>query len=211
MNGSNTGFYNTFNIDAFSSYLTSISYNKLPEDKRKFLVTTGQYGLEQFHKAEAARISSAYPWLRNNDNYKMGADGKVSLKEGQIMNHTLLNGIEIDLMHDPMLDNPITVGKIAHPSGGFVSSYIYNIWDFGTTNGEPNIAKVAIKGDEEYMIYVPGMRDPYSAGGMSNNPTQAAHSIDGYEMHKMINASIRIKNPLKTGRYMPNIYKSLGY
>lgn len=211
MQGSNIGFYNTFNLDAFASYLTSISYNKLPEDKRKFLVTTGQWGMEQFHKANATRISSAYPWMRSGANYVMGSDGKVSLKEGQITKIQLLNGIEIELMHDPMLDNPVTVGKIPHPNGGFVSSYIYNIWDFGTTNGESNIAKVAIKGDEEYFRYVPGMRDPFSPGGKGSNPDMAAHSIDGYEMHKMMNGSVRIKNPLRTGRYMPNIYKSLEY
>jgi len=209
MQGSNLGFYNNFNLDALTDFAMKMSYNKIPEDKRKFVISTGQFGLYQFHKAASLKASTM-PWLRSPHNFKVSGN-KVELNEGQIMSYISVNGIEFHLIHDPMLDSPITAGKIPHPNGGYVSSYIYNIWDFGTDNGEPNIQKVAIKGDEEYMRYVPGLRDPFTPGGMGASNSMAAHGIDTYEVHKMINCSIRIKNPLRTARYMPNIYKSLGY
>lgn len=209
MNGSNMGFYNTFNMDAFASFLGDVSYNKIPEDKRSFLITTGQKGLEQFHRAAQTKYG-AYPGIYEQ-NHKVWNGNEVTLREGQIKKFVWLNGIEAYVMHDPMLDSPTTVGKIPHPDGGYVSSYVYNIWDFGTDGGEANIAKVAIKGDEEYFIYVNGLRDAYTPSGSGMNPTPAAHAIDGYELHKMYNTSIRIKNPLRTARYLPNMYKSLGY
>lgn len=211
MAGSNLGFYNNFSLDGFTDFLMKISYNKLPEDKRKFVVTTGQFGLYQFHKAAQLK-ASVLPGMRYNDYLRPSSKGtKYELDEGQIMRYIFVNGIEVDVIHDPMLDSPVTVGKITHPLGGWVSSYIYNIWDFGTENGEPNIQKVAIQGDEEYMRYIPGLRDPFTPGGNGQNPAPAATAVDTYEVHKMINVSVRIKNPLKTGRYMPSLYKALGY
>lgn len=207
MNGSNLGFYNIFNLDGFTDFLSAVSYNKLPEDSRKFLVTTGQFGAIQFHKA-AQMKGATIPWLRSDVNF---SDGGHTLDEKQIKKYIFLNGIEINIMIDPMLDSPITAGKMLHPQGGYVSSYIYNIWDFGTTQGEPNIAKVNIKGMEEYIKYLPGFRDPYSAGGLGQNMAMVASMKDGYEIRAMKIGSVRIKNPLKTGRYMPSIYKSLGY
>lgn len=210
MSGSNLGFYNNFSLDALTDFAMKISYNKIPEDKRKFVVSTGQYGLYQFHKAAQLK-SSTLPGMRYDQYLKSAGSGKLSLEEGQIIKYVTVNGIEFNLIHDPMLDSPVTSGKIPHPLGGWVSSYIYNIWDFGTDNGEPNIQKVAIQGDEEYMRYVPGLRDPFSAGGLGASNSMAAHGVDTYEVHKMMNTSIRLKNPLKSGRFMPNIYKSLGY
>ena len=61
------------------------------------------------------------------------------------------------------------------------------------------------------MRYVPGLRDPFSPGGKGENPGMAASGVDTYEVHKMVNTSVRIKNPLKTGRYMPSLYKALGF
>lgn len=207
MEGSNIAMYNNFSIDAFTDFLTQISFNKIPEDKRKFLVSTGTFGLTQFHKAASQKMSQI-SYLRSDHNIKM-VNGKVQLDEGQIMSVKSLNGIEISLMYDPMLDSPTVLGKVQHPNGGPVSSYIYNIWDIGTTNGKPNIQKVAIKGDEEYTSYVPGLRDPFTPGSLSQNMTMAAHGVDTYEVHKMYNASIMLRNPLKAARYIPNIYKAV--
>lgn len=202
MQGSNLGFYNNFSVDAFSDFLMQLSYNKLPEDKRVFLVTTGEYGRYQFRKAMAQKMSQT-PWLRTDANLK----GKTFV-DIQIEEYTDLNGITIKLMVDPMLDSPVTVGKIQHPNGGWVSSYIYNIWDIGTADGKPNIQKVAIQGDEEHFIYIEGLRSPFSPGGKGMNPRPASNAVDGYELHKMMNASIMIRNPLRTGRYLPNLHRA---
>jgi len=209
MAGSNLGFYNVFNLDGFTDFLMGISYNKLDESDRRFLVTTGEFGMYQFHKAVAAKMAT-YAWLRSDHNVQV-VNGKVNVTEGQITKFDWINGITIEMMVDKMLDSPVTAGKISNPNGGYISSYIYNIWDFGSDKGEPNIAKVGIKGWEEFMAYRPGFRDPYSPGGLGSVPHPVADMQDAYQLSKMCITSVRIKNPLRTGRYMPSTYKALGY
>lgn len=202
--GGNNSFYNNFSIDGLLDFLIGISFNKVPEDKRKFLITTGAYGELQFHKA-AERLLGTKVWYRS-DRHIQQTGATATYTEGQITKMVLTGGIEIELMRDPMLDSPTTVAKVPHPNGGFVSSYCYNIWDIGTSNGAANIQKVAIKGVEEFTRYIPGLRDPFTpnAQGMAMGATP----VDGYEVHKMINGSLMIVNPLRCGRYLPTIYKS---
>ena len=209
MAGSHTGQYNIFNIDVFADFLLQVSYGRINEDSRKFVVTTGEYGFMQFHR-ELQKKLSAYNYFRSDHNLEKNADGKMQVNEKQITSYVYLNGIEILLMKDPMLDSP-TVGKFKLPGGGYVTSYNYNIWDFGTVNGEANIQKVAIKGNKEYTIYIPGLRNPFTPNGMGMNPTPAASSVDGYSLHKMINGSIMIKNPLRCGRWLHAAYVGGSY
>lgn len=210
MQGSNNGFYNVFNIDAFTYFLMGISYNKLAEDSRDFLVTTGEYGRIQFHQAVQAKMGQ-YGWLRSDVNIKNVSATGMGIAESQIETFTWLNGIKIRIMVDKMLDSPVSAGKMLHPNGGYLSSYIYNIWDFGTNNGEPNIRKVAVKGDEEYYKYVPGFRDPFTPGALGTSMTSTTNMEDAYEIGGMKIGSVVIENPLKTARYMPNLYKYMGY
>jgi hypothetical protein len=205
LKGGNISYYNNFSIDGLLDFLTGLSFNKIAEDKRNFLITTGSYGKVQFHRA-AERYLSQKSWYRSDRNISTSGD-TATFNEGQIDSLVLPGGIKVDIMIDPMLDSPTTVAKIPHPMGGSVSSYIYNIWDIGTANGEQNIQKVAIKGDEEYMRYLPGMRDPFSpnGGGMQI----AVSPVDGYEVHAMANCSLRVTNPLRCGRYLPTIYKGV--
>lgn len=210
MQGGNNGFYNVFNIDAFTYFLQGISYNKLNEDSRDFLVTTGEYGALQFHQAVQAKMGQ-YAWLRSDMNFKNISDMNVSIQEGQIRSFDWINGIKVRIMIDKMLDSPISAGKMRHPNGGYISSYIYNIWDFGTNGGEPNIRKVAVKGDEEYYKYVPGFRDPFTPGAMGTSMTMTTNMEDAYEIGGMKIGSVVIENPLRTARYMPSVYKYLGY
>jgi hypothetical protein len=146
-------------------------------------------------------------WLRHDGNLKFMGD-KASLNEGQFVEYTFVNGIKFKVMLDPMKDDPIR-NKLIHPEGGLASSYIYDIWDAGTTNGKANIMKVSVKGSEEFFRYIPGMRDPFSAGGagMNPSPVMTASPVDGYTVMKLFIGGVMINNPLKTGRIIPSILR----
>lgn len=199
MQGGNLMFYNTFSLDALTDFAMQISVGKLPEDKREFILSTGQYGAYQFHKAASQKLSGL-TYFRSDHNIKTDGN-KFVLDEGQIMSYVSINGIKFHLMIDPMKDSWI-INQIPHPQGGLASSYTYDIWDIGTTNGEPNIMRVAVKNQEEFFRYIPGMRDPFTPGANSQNPTMTASPVDGYKIMKMFIGSIMLKNVYKTGRIM---------
>lgn len=196
---SNQYFYNTFDLDWLTEIALGLSVGKLPEDQRRFVLSTGEYGAYQFHKAVQDKASGWSPNF-NQDRIKMSGN-KMSYA-GQFMKYVSVNGIEFEVMIDPMLDNPVR-NKIMHPDGGLASSREYNLWDFGTANGEPNIQRVALKGDEEIYKYIPGMRDPFTPYNNVTKPGMAATSVDGYEIHKMFIGGLRVKNPMRTMRIIP--------
>lgn len=204
MDGGNLMYFNKFSLNKLTDFAMDISVAKLREDSRKFVLSTGEYGAYEFHKA-ASEKASGFTWLDSGHNFKTSG-GKMELNEGQIMKYVAINGIEFNIVIDPMKDNSVR-NKILHPQGGLASSRTYDIWDFGTTNGEPNIQRVAVKDNEEFFRYIPGMRDPFTAGGKGSNPSMAATSVDGYSVYKQYIGGILLRNPLKTGRIIPNVLR----
>lgn len=200
--GGNILPYNKFDLDMLTKFALDISVGKVPGDKRKLVLSTGEYGMYEFHKA-ASEKASGLRWLQSGHNFS-GSGSKMQLNEGQIMSYVSVNGIEFHLMLDPTKDDNVRY-KQMHPDGGLVQSRVYDIWDFGTTNGQSNIQRVAVKDNEEYFRYIPGMRDPFSAGGKGDNPTPTSSSVDGYSVYKMYIGGIMVRNPFKTGRLIPSI------
>ena len=203
MEGGNILYYNDFSLKTLTDFAMDISVGKVPEDKRQLVLSTGEYGAYQLHQALAAR-GGEISWLRSDHNFMKLKDGKMELSEGQFVKYTFVNGISFSLMIDPMKDDPVR-NKIRHPNGGLASSYIYDIWDFGTTNGKPNIQRVAIKGDEEVYRYIPGLRDQFTAYNNTNSPVATSSMKDGYSVMKFFQGAIQLNNPLKTGRIIPTI------
>jgi len=198
---SNTFFYNTFNLDWLTEVALGLSVGKLPEDQRRFVLSTGEYGAYQFHSAVEDKTSG---WTPNFTDDRISISGNKMTYRGQFNRYVFVNGIEFEVMIDPMLDNPVR-NKVQHPDGGLASSREYNLWDFGTSSGEPNIQRVALKGDEEIYKYIPGMRDPFSPYNNQTKPGMTASSVDGYEVHKMFIGGLRVKNPMRTARIIPSL------
>jgi len=196
MDGGNIAFYNNFSVDYLVQFALGMCVGKIKEDNRKFTLVTGEYGKVQFHEA-IKLYAQSNPTLRTDMNLKNG--GKT-YDFNQFDNVVTVNGIEFSVIVDPMKDDPITNGGLRHPNGGYMSSYTYDIFDFGTTNGEANIKKVAIKGNDELMYYIPGMRDPYSPNSPIKNT--ASHK-DGYDVGMAWWGGVAIINPLSTGRLLP--------
>lgn len=199
---SNQFYYNKFSLDWLTEIALGLSVGKLPEDNRDFVLATGEYGLYQFHKAASEKVSLFTPNFTQDRIYMTG-DNKMGYR-GQFLEYISVNGIKFKLMHDPMMDDNIR-NKVYHPEGGLAKSREYMLLDFGTANGEANIQKVALKGDEEIFRYIPGLRDPYSPYNNTTAPGIAASSVDGYEVHRAFIGGIRVKNPMRTMRIIPSI------
>jgi hypothetical protein len=183
--------YNTFSLDMLTDFAMDMSYGKIPEDKRTFIISTGEYGAYQFHK-DAVNKANAITYLDTNVNIK-SEGGKLTFDEGQFLNYVGVNGIKFKLTIDPMKDGyPNTM---RHPDGGLASSYIYDIFDVGTTNGTSNISKVSVKDEEEFFGYIPGLRDPFSPYNKRTDPRMMATSVDGYSVFKGFIGGVKITNP----------------
>lgn len=205
LNTGNVKYYNDFNIDNFAKFILDITYNTVGQNQRDIVVTTGEYGMYQAHKALANKASS-YRWLESDHNFKFNSDGTVRLDEGQMIEYTFVNGIKIKFMLDKMKDNTIA-NTLMHPSGGPLTSYIYDIFDFGTTDGKPNIQKLKVGSYEELYGYIPGMRDPFQPYNNLASPRMMASSKDGYAVFKQWAGGLHMNNPKKTGRYIPTLYR----
>ena len=199
---SNKFYYNNFNLDYLTETLLGLSVGKLPEDKRRFVLGTGEYGMFQFHKAAEAKASNYTP---NFDQGRITHSGnnKMSYK-GQFLEYKTVNGITIELMHVPQYDDPVR-NKIYHPDGGLAESRRYTIMDFGTADGDANIKRVSLKNQSEIFRYIPGLRDPYYPGDSTTKPGMAASPVDGYEVHKGFIGGLRVKNPMRMAEYIPNL------
>lgn len=199
---SNIFSFNKFDIDWICQLALGLSVGKLPEDERLFVLSTGEYGAYDFHVA-ASENSSAYTPNFSTDRIVMKGDGKMTYR-GQFMEYHWINGIKFQIFIDPMKDDPVR-NKLAHPEGGLASSHSFDIYDFGTAGGEPNIQRVAMKGDEEIYKYIPGMRDPYTPYDNLSTPSLTSNGVDGYEVLKMFIGGAQVKNPMRCARLLPNI------
>lgn len=198
---SNIFYYNTFDLDWLTEILMGLSVGKLPEDQRRFVLGTGEYGMFQFHKAAENKASNFTP---NFTQDRIKISGNKLSYVGQFLEYKTVNGITVELMHIPHYDDPIR-NKIYHPDGGLAESRRYTIMDFGTADGEYNIQRVGIKGEEMMYRFIPGLRDPYSVYNSETKPGMAASSVDGYEVLKGFIGGIRVKNPLRMAELIPNI------
>jgi len=72
--------YNTFDLDTLTDFAMDMSYGKLPEDRREFILSTGEYGAYAFHKAVLAE-AKGLTYLRSDANIKTQGN-KLLLNEG---------------------------------------------------------------------------------------------------------------------------------
>lgn len=200
---SNLFYYNNFDIDWLTEVMINLSVGKLPEDKRRFVLGTGEYGMYQFHKASEDKASNFTP---NFTFDRINVDKKSNKMSyiGQFLEYKTVNGITIELMHIPAYDDTVR-NKLYHPEGGLAESRRYTIMDFGTAGGESNISKVEMKGDAEIYRYIPGLRDPFNPYNALTSPTMSASSVDGYEVHRAYMGGLRVKNPMRMAEIIPSI------
>lgn len=198
---SNVHYMSSYTLDQLEDILLSLSVGKLPQDQRKFVIATGEYGWKRFHKLVEAR---GIPFSSNNAGNRITGTGNELRFGGQFTSLGLINGIEVTLMKLPFLDDP-TLNTTQHPDGGLASSYEMLIMDIGTSNGKPNVERVQVRGSEtDVYTYVPGMRDPFTPNGGAGRPKMAASLKDGYDVGCMSISGIKVNNPTRIARILPN-------
>lgn len=198
---SNQYYYSTFDIDYLTDIMMNLSVGKLPEDKRRFVIGTGEYGLKLIDQA----IQDKSGFITDQSSQRIYGSGQDLGFGGQFKRMRYINGIEFEVFKIPHYDDNVR-NKLYHPDGGLAESRRMTIFDFGTTKGEPNIQKVMIKNEGERFRYIPGMRDPYSPGGnKDSNPSMAATSLDGYEIHRMLMVGAMVRNPLRIAEMIPTL------
>ena len=207
---SNVLYYTKFNIKTLVEFALGLSVGKLPEDSRNFVIGTGEYGLMMVSRAieeyaGAAAIKSTdgqgIQWNRMNT---LSGTSKASFTKPQFTKFADINGVRFEFMHIPEYDDPRR-NKLYHPEGGLVESRRLTLMDFGTQQGNPNIQLVRVKGNDEQFGYLPGLRDPHSAGG-KGKPKVMVTTIDGYEVHRADWCGVKVHNPLRMGEWIPDIY-----
>lgn len=195
--------YTSFNIETLVDFALSLSVGKLPEDSRHFVIGTGEHGLKMISRAiEAYAGANALDYNRIPG---ITAGKKGQFDRPQFVKYADINGISFEFVHIPWYDDYVR-NKVYHPDGGLVESYRLTIMDFGTSQGNPNIQQVRIKGQEEVFGYTPGLRDPYQPGGARTNPKLMASKVDGYEITRADWCGIKVHNPLRMGEWIPAIY-----
>jgi hypothetical protein len=204
MEVSNVSYYNQFSIDLLVSQLQDLSEGKLDFSDRIFIVRTGERGAIQFHK-EVLKDTSGWQSLTQNNPATIQTSSSPlhsnSFKAGfQFTEWLAPNGIKVLLEVDPMYDDKVR-NKIFHPSGGVAESYRYDILYVGSAE-EPNIQKVAIKGQEEFRGYSSGFRNPFTGetniqfmGTMEDSATYTRYASLG----------VAVIDPSRTVSMIPSI------
>lgn len=197
--------YNKFSLKFLEEILTGFSAGKLDFADRKFMITTGEYGALLFNREAKSAMSGWTEFDYNGD--ALGVVTKNSngytLKNIQFTKYIAPNGIEVDVKVVPAYDDPVQ-NKITHPNGGVAQSYVFDIFDLGTSE-QPNIFKCAVKGQPEYWGWRWGIRNPYN--GSTNNPYMSFED-DKAEVHRMTTQGVCILDPTRTMRLMPTMLRA---
>ena len=196
--------YNNFSLAFLEEILTGFSAGKLDFSDRKFMITTGEFGALQFNRAAKSAMSGWTEFDYNGDSLGVvtKGEGGYTLKNIQFTKYIAPNGIEVTVKVVPSYDDPVR-NKITHPNGGVAQSYVYDIFDLGTSE-QPNIVKCGLKGKPEYYGFLSGMRNPYN--GSYNNPYMS-YEDDKASMHRMATLGVCIFDPTRTMRLMPSMLR----
>lgn len=203
METANSSFYTTFSIEELSSRLLDLSEGKLNTDEREFVLRTGERGAYEFHRALEG-FSQLFVPLQNTDRmYKVDQSGfRMGLGYGgQFIEYKGPNNIKVNLSVDSMYDDR-NRNKLTHPNGGVVESYRYDIFDIGTTDGQPNIQKVGVKGQPIIHKYIPGLRNPFDPDGSFSAIGTAE---DAWEEHKFYCGAAIVRDPSRTASFISNL------
>lgn len=191
-------YYTTLTLDYLHEVAQNLSINILPEDQREFVILTGERGMFLFSKLIEDKVSVFVPL---GDDRRLIGGGVDDLGfGGQYRQFKGYNGIKYTVMHMPEYDDVID-NRLPHPDGGYTENYRMTIMNIGTTNGEPNIQKMGVKGRTDLKWYVNGSTTPFGpqVNGMGGS------EIDGYKMMCQTTQAIKLKNPLSACELIPSV------
>ncbi len=189
---SNRYYYTVFDLDQLFEILLSLCVNTLPEDQRKFVILTGEYGLIDVHNAISAKVAANQGSIGPDRTF--GSGQKLGYG-GQYITYRFPNGIEVDFVNfEPYNDK--VLNRLKHPDGGTIESRRMTIMNIGTSNGEANMQILYPKGRKEVRRYIPGTCSPFLGENAKLTAIdQAASKKDGYAVYYLAFQSFMMKNP----------------
>jgi hypothetical protein len=177
--------------------------------QRRVKILTGEYGLRDFSQAVLQNGGNVLSSNFGNavvTNFNAFSKGKSipgvenPMKYGfQFTEFYAYNGITFEVTINPMQDDKVHFPEL-HPEGGTTESRRMTVIGLG---GDPNVYQVKPKGWKPVMTYVPGIRNPFSGGGLGYS--MAASSLDGYRVDFMDTVGCMIKDPTKIFDFVCNI------
>lgn len=191
---SNRRSYTKLTTNVLDDFLFDLSYNILGTNERKFVALTGEMGMKEFDRVLREKASS-YNLI--DTKFVTGSGQELSLG-GQFTTYKMLNGIELTLKHFPLYDNTVHNRKFHPVTGKPLESYRMSFIDFGTRDGEANVAKVVRKGREMSMWHTGGSVAP-GVGFSKSISTLRSNAKDGYQVHFLTEQGIMIKDPTACG------------
>lgn len=141
-------------------YLDGIFFSRVSEGDRKITAMTGSMGAIAFHNLLASAASS---FLTVDTNYiqRLGGNPRHLSYGAQYTHYQGLNGIEVDLVINPLYDDPHFCKRM-HPvyTNKPLDSWRMTFMDFGKNgNGDDNIQFLSVKDTRRYG-YLPGTVGP---------------------------------------------------
>jgi len=199
----NVLYYNDFDLDI--EWLTEAIMDLTDDtnggygDSREVIMRTGKWGAYNFHKS-IKNYTQLYTPLRNMDMlYKTGKGWGL---HENFIEYIGPDGTKLGVLVDPTFDDRER-NKIMHPSGkGVAQSYVYQILNVGRVGGEDNIKLVLEKGMEDFMGYIPGLRDPFQVQGKTR---MMASPEDGYTIHRATTRGVMVKDPTRCATIKPSV------
>jgi len=195
--------YNTFSIPWLTDRILSLSVGNIPIDRRKMMVTSGSWGIKQFHES-LEDFSTIWSPLHSDLRVTMDKNNNMTYR-GTFNKYIGPLGIELTVQLDPTKDNTER-NKIMHPSGnGVAESYTYDILNLGSTTDTSNIQICYKKNEEIIYKIMKGLRSPDQLSGTAKNPEVASMTLDAYKIMRATTVGIIVYNPLLTARIVPDI------
>lgn len=195
-------------LKRMEQYFADIFLRRIPGEQRKIKIATGEGGMRLFHQMINNDASSLLQSATKNLAVKETSStyNSNSLQYGyQFTKFVGLNGIEVELIYDPMKDNHQYCGR-KHPENPkyTIDSFRFDIYDFGSSDGQSNMMMLCEKGVESYA-FMSTMVDPRT--GVMKNGEKVANFNKGVEFFREMSGALWIKDVSRIGSiiYEPEI------
>lgn len=193
--------YSELTSTLIEEFLMDIFYSRVKPGKgRKIHAYTGEYGMLQFHKAVQDRFAKSGFLQIVDDTFiqKSSSDyHSNALSFGfQYTTFKMANGIELQLIHNPLYDDREINFEIDPISGYPVESQRFTFLDFSGESGDSNVC-IMNKKDGYTFNYINGLFGP--TGPANGENFTSSHSGDYYEMHVGKVCGVHINDITKCG------------
>ena len=188
ISSANRRYYTKLTEQILRDFMFDLCYGAVAQGNRKFVCFTGEMGFNVF---DQAMKTSAGGFSLIDTHFISGSGNDMKLG-GQFKTYTGLNNTELTLKWLPLYDNTIINRTLNPQTQRPAESQRFTVLDFGDNGGENNIQKMYTKGRENVMWSVDGSCGPggFKSGGSS------ATATDGYEMYRLFEGGVKIKNPI---------------